>query len=66
MLDVAPRTNIGIYPILLEEAEAAVKSLKKGMSAGVNNIPSELVQTGGEAMIDMLLTICYKIWQTGE
>ena len=43
----------------------AVKSLKKGKSEGVDNIPSELVQAGGEAMTDMLL-ICNKIWQTGE
>ena len=32
----------------------------------MDNIPSELVQAGGEAMIDMLLIICNKIWQTGE
>ena len=51
---------------LQEEVEAAVKSQKKGMSAGVDNIPSELVQAGGEIMIDMLLIICNKIWQTGE
>ena len=50
-------------PILREEVEAAVKSLKKGKSAGVDNIPWELVQTGGGAMIDMLLIICSKIWQ---
>ena len=54
------------YPILWEEVEAAVKSLKKVKSAGVDNIPSELVQAGGETMIDMLLIICNKIWQTGE
>ena len=66
MLDVPPTTNNDSYPILWEEVEAAVKSLKKGKSAGVDNIPSELVQAGGEAMIDMLLIICNKIWQTGE
>ena len=54
------------YPILREGVEAAVKSLKKGKSAGVDSIPSELVQAGGETMIDMLLIICNKIWQTGE
>ena len=32
----------------------------------MDNIPSELVQAGVEAMIDMLLIICNKIWQTGE
>ena len=31
------------HPILREEVEAAVQSLKKGNSAGVNNIPAELV-----------------------
>ena len=46
--------------------EAAVKALKMGKSAGVDNIPAELVQAGGEAMIDILITICNKIWKTGE
>ena len=66
MLDVPPPIKNDSYPIMREEVEAAVKSLKKGKSAGVDNIPSELVQAGGEAMIDMLLTIGNKIWQTGE
>ena len=61
MLDVSQPTNNGSFPILREEVEAAVKS---GESAGVDNIPSELVQAGGEAMIDMLLIIFNKIWQT--
>ena len=66
MLDVPPPTNNDSYLILWEEVEAAVKLPKKGKSAGVDNIPSELVQSGGEAMIDMLHIICNKIWQTGE
>ncbi|WP_419629532.1 hypothetical protein, partial [Thiolapillus sp.] len=39
---------------------------KKGKSAGVDNIPAELIQTGGEDVISALTTICNKIWQTGE
>ena len=66
VLDVPPPINNDSYPILREEVEAAVKSLKKGKSAGVDSIASELVQAGGKAMIDMTLTICNKIWQTGE
>ena len=54
------------HPILREEVEAAVKALKMGKSAGVDNIPAELVQAGGEAMIDTLTAICNKIWKTGE
>ena len=46
--------------------EAAGQSLKKGKSAGVDNIPTELVQTDGEDVITALTTICNKIWQTGE
>ena len=59
--DVHPSSNSDSNPILQEEVEAAVKSLKKSKSAGVDNIPSELVQEGGEAMIDMLLIACNKI-----
>ena len=54
------------HPILRREVEAAVQSLKKGKSAGVDNIPAELVQAGGEDVITALTTICNRIWQTGE
>ena len=54
------------HPILRKEVEAAVQSLKKWKSAGVDNIPAELVQAGGEDVIIALTTICNKIWQTGE
>ena len=46
--------------------DAAVLSLKKGKSAGVDNIPAELVKAGGEDVITALTTICNNIWQTGE
>ena len=61
VLDVPPPTNNDSYLILRGDVESAVKSPKKGKSTGVDNIPSELVQAGGEAMIDMLLIICNKI-----
>ena len=54
------------YPILLEEVEPAIKSLKKGKSAGVDNIPGKLVQAGGEEVINFLTKICNKIWQSGK
>ena len=44
-------------PILRKEVEAAVQSLKKGKSAGVDNIPEELVQTCGGDVITALTTI---------
>ena len=43
-----------------------MQSLKKGKSAGVDNIPAELVKAGGENAITAPTTICNMIWQTGE
>ena len=61
-----PRTDTDDdHPILREEMEAAVQSLKKGKSAGVDNIPGELVQAGGEEVITALMTIRNKMWRTG-
>ena len=37
-----------------------------GKSAGVDNIPAELVQADGETIIDVLTEICDRIWRTGE
>ena len=37
-----------------------MQSLKKGKSAGVDNIPAELVQAGGEDVNNVLTTICKK------
>ena len=50
------------HPILRKEIEAAVQSPMIGKSAGVDNIPVELVQAGGEDVITALTTICNKIW----
>ena len=54
------------HPILRKEVEAAAQPLKKGKSSGVDNIPADLVQAGGEDVTTALTTICNKIWQTGE
>ena len=51
---------------LRREVEAAVQSLKKGKSVGVDNIQAELVQAGGEDVITALTTICNKIWHAAE
>ena len=66
VLNIPPATNNANHPILHEEVEAAVKSLKSRKSAGVDNIPEELLQQGGEAMVNDLLLICNNIWWTGE
>ena len=66
VLDCPMNTEEDNFQILCEEVEAAVKSLKKGKSAGVDNIPAEFIQTGGEAVTNILTAIYNKIWQTGD
>ena len=36
-----------------------------GKSAGIDNIPAELIKAGGHIVIQILLDICNKIWETG-
>ena len=66
ILDCPQTDTEGDHPILRKEVEAAVQLLKKGKSAGVDNIPGELVKADGEDVITAVTTICNKIWQTGE
>ena len=66
VLDCSQPPEEDLQPILREEVEIAVASLKKGKSAGVDNIPAELVQAGGETMIAVLTEICNRIWRTVE
>ena len=62
-----PKTLTGDdYPILRKKVEAAFRLLKKRKSSGVDNIPAELVQAGGDDVITTLTAICHKIWQTEE
>ena len=61
VLDCPQTDTEGDHPILRKEVAAAVQSMKKGKSAGVDSIPAELVQVGGEDV-----TICSKIWKTEE
>ena len=61
VLDCSQPPEKDLQPILREEDEIAVASLKKGKSAGVDNIPAELIQAGGETMIDILIEICNSI-----
>ena len=61
VLDCSQLPEEDLQPILREEVEIAVASVKREKSAGVDNIPAELVQAGGETMIDVLTEICNRI-----
>ena len=57
-----PTQEAESLPVLREEVEEAVHSLKAGKSPGVDNIPSELLKNGDEATTTVLTAICQKIW----
>ena len=44
--------------------ELAVKALEKGKAPGIDNIPAELGQAGVDHEIDVLATVCNRIWET--
>ena len=54
VLDYSQSPEEDLQPILREEVEIAVVSLKKGSSAGIDNIPAEHIQAGGETITDVL------------
>ena len=66
VLNCPMSTNTDKHSILREEVELAVQKLKKGKSAGADNIPGELIQAGGDPVINILTNMCNTIWQTGE
>ena len=53
----APTQEAESLPLLREEVEEAVRSLKAGKSPGVDNIPSEWLKNGGEATTAVLTVI---------
>ena len=66
VLDCSQPPEEDLQPILREEIEIAVASLKIGKPAGVLNLPAELVQPGGETLIDVLAEVYNRSWRTGE
>ena len=66
VLDYSQLPEENLQPILRDEIEIAVGSLKRGKSAGVDNIPAEIAQADGETMIYVLTEICNRIWRIGE
>ena len=67
VLDVQESNNDDSEDIILKsEIEEAINALKKGKSPGVDNIPGELIQAGGEHMTMALHNICKHIWKHGK
>ena len=52
--------------MLRQEVESAIKPLKCGKAAGVDNVSAELITYGGHPVVEVLHAICNKIWETGK
>ena len=66
VLDCSQLPEEDLQQIFCDVVKISVASMKSGKSAGVDNIPAELIQAGGDTMIDVLKEICNRIWRTGE
>ena len=58
-----PEENEESPHVLKEEVEAAIKKLKTGKSPGVDNIPAELIKSGGTETATALTALCQRIWE---
>ena len=50
-------------PVLKEEVEAAIQTLKVGKSPGLDNIPAELLKHGCTETTKVLTVVCQKVWE---
>ena len=64
MIVVNEPTDQYSFPNLESEVEAAIRALKIGKSPGVDNIPAELLKSGGDILKKLPTDICNKIWET--
>ena len=53
------------FHILESEVESDISALKIGKSPCFENIPSELLKSGGNILIKIFTDICNNIWETG-
>ena len=53
-------------PPTREELDKAIALLKRSKAPGIDNITSEILKDGGEAIKDWLLRICRLIWESEE
>ena len=64
VLTVNEPSNQDNFPILESDVETDIQALKMGKSAGIDNIPAELIKAGGYIVIQILQDIYNKIWET--
>ena len=61
-----PPNEDELHHILYEDFKTVVKRLKKHQSSGIDDITGELVQAGGEKVVEELHYIYNQIWKEGS
>ena len=61
----APLTKTEPAP-LLSEVEEAVKKMKLGKAAGLDDVPGELIRNAGPSSMRAQHTLCKTIWESGK
>ena len=62
--EVSEELDINMEPPTREELDKAISLLKRNKAPGIDNITSEILKDGGDAVREWLLRICQLIWQT--
>ena len=50
----------------LRKIETAIKSQRDGKSPGCDGIPAEMIKAAGEEGVRVYLSLCRKIWNSGQ
>lgn len=61
-----PSNESDNFPILLSEVQWAVRKLKSGKAAGSDGIVSEVLQAGGDVLVQEMHNICNTVWENEE
>jgi hypothetical protein len=55
--------DVNSNPFTLAEITGAIKGLKNGKAAGVDNLCAELLKAGSREMTEWLLHLCNNAWE---
>ena len=58
--------SVDELPILKSVVEESIQKLKEGKSPGTDNIPSELLKYGGDAIVNIFTVLCQLSWSKKE
>ena len=64
--ELEDRSEVETTQVTREEVEQAVRKLQNYKAAGEDEIVTELLKNGGDAMIDWLLEILQEVWKTKQ